>query len=157
MAVWLGDLNVSRTMAQVPHPYREKDAADFVAAAHSPARGRYAFSILRAADGLFLGVVGLNEDGGDVELGYWLGRPFWGQGMATEAVRRLVAYAFDTLGMTQLKADWFHDNPASGRVLAKLGAMPVGTALRECRARKTMVPAHAMRLTRADFLRKRAA
>jgi len=54
-------------------------------------------------------------------------------------------------------AGWFYDNPASGHVLAKLGARHDGSRMRECRARGIKVLCHEMLLTRADFLRKRAA
>lgn len=157
MAVWLGDYAVARNLARVPHPYGEEDAQDFVAALdRAPAGPR--FSILRKADGLFMGAAGLREDGaGVLELGYWLGRPFWGLGFATEAARRLVRHAFEDLGAACLHAGWFHDNPASGHVLAKLGARHNGSAPRESRARGAMVLCHDMLLTRADFLRKRAA
>ena len=157
MAVWLGDYAVARNMARVPHPYGEEDAQDFVAALDGRGPGPR-FSILRKADGVFMGGAGLHEDGtGCLELGYWLGRPFWGLGFATEAARRLVAHAFTGLGVERLHAGWFHDNPASGHVLAKLGARHNGSALRESRARGAMVLCHDMLLTRADFLRQRAA
>ena len=91
------------------------------------------------------------------EFGYWLGKPFWGQGYATEAARRLAQFAFEELGLESLHAGWFHDNPASGHVLAKLGARHNGSQMRDCRARGMQVLCHDMLLTRADFLRKQAA
>jgi RimJ/RimL family protein N-acetyltransferase len=60
------------------------------------------------------------------ELGYWIARPYWGQGFATEAGRALLANARDTLRLKRLDAGHFLDNPASGRVLAKLGFKPTG-------------------------------
>ena len=65
------------------------------------------------------------------EFGYWLGKPFWGLGYATEAAQRLVRFAFDELGLRRVHAGWFHDNPASGHVLAKLGARHNGSRMRE--------------------------
>jgi len=159
MTVWLGDFSVSKNMSRVPHPYSEEDAEEFVAGL-GPRRGgrHHTFSILRKLDGQFLGGAGLHEDdAGGFEMGYWLGKPFWGQGFATETARRLVNHAFTDLGMESLHAGWFHDNPASGHVLAKLGARHNGSAMRESRARGAMVLCHDMLLTRADFLRKRAA
>jgi RimJ/RimL family protein N-acetyltransferase len=151
MAVWLGDYDVAKMTAHVPHPYGERDAAAFVAAA--PA---LRFVIQRKADGVFLGMAGLHPEDGR-ELGYWLGKPFWGQGYASEAARRLVAHAFAGLGWAEIRAAWFHDNPASGHVLAKLGGRACAVRLRDCRARGHKVLCHEMVLTRADFLRKRAA
>ena len=157
MAVWLGDLDVSRMMARIPHPYTEEHAEEFLAL---PPDGRHVFAVERKADGLFLGMAGLHpaEDGlAPYELGYWLGKPFWGFGYATEAAQRLVNHAFDGLDQTTVHAGWFYDNPASGRVLAKLGARHNGSAMRDCRARGRSILCHDMLLTRADFLRKQAA
>jgi RimJ/RimL family protein N-acetyltransferase len=62
---------------------------------------------------------------GEVELGYWVARPFWGLGYATEAGRHMIDLA-RTLGIGRLIASHFADNPASGAVLRKLGFRPTG-------------------------------
>ena len=108
MTVWLSDYDVARMTARVPHPYHEGDAEDFVAAG-TPNR----FVIERKRDGLFLGMAGLHVEE-TCEFGYWLGKPFWGQGYATEAAARLAEYGFVALGLDSLHAGWFYDNPASG-------------------------------------------
>ena len=156
MVVWLGDYNVSKNLARVPHPYDEQDAEGFVAGIGRDAETR-TFTILRKSDGLFLGGIGLHPDAEGHEFGYWLGAPFWGQGYATEAAHRLVHFSFQELGLSTVRASWFADNPASGHVLAKLGARHNGSRMRESRARGAHVLCHEMLLTRADFLRKRAA
>ena len=145
---WLGDYDVARMTSRAPHPYSEDDAEGFLASAE-PNR----FVIVRKTDGLFMGLTGLQDE----EFGYWLGKPFWGFGYATEAAHRLVTYAFESLGLETVHAGWFYDNPASGHVLAKLGARHNGSHMRDCRARGMAVLCHDMLLTRADFLRKRAA
>jgi ribosomal-protein-alanine N-acetyltransferase len=151
MTVWLGDYDVAKNTARVPHPYHEADAEAYVGR-----RTPGSFVIARKADGMFLGGIGLRPED-DFEFGYWLGKPFWGQGYATEAAKRLVTYAFAELGQATVHAGWFHDNAASGHVLAKLGARHQGSSLRDCVARGVPVLCHDMRLTRADFLRKEAA
>ena len=60
-------------------------------------------------------------------LGYWLGVPFWGQGYATEAVRRVVAYGFAELRLHRIEATVFSGNAASARVLEKVGMRCEGT------------------------------
>ena len=55
------------------------------------------------------------------ELGYWVGKPFWGQGYCTEAAQAVIAYGFQTLGLNRIQAHHFGRNPASGRVMQKLG------------------------------------
>jgi RimJ/RimL family protein N-acetyltransferase len=151
MTAWLSDYDVARMTSRVPHPYGESDAEAFIAAGEANR-----FVIERKGDGLFMGMAGLHPDDG-YEFGYWLGRPFWGFGYATEAAHRLVTYAFTALDVDQLHAGWFYDNPASGHVLAKLGARHNGSAMRNCRARGMALLCHDMLLTRADFLRKQAA
>ena len=158
MVVWLGDYSVSKNMSRVPHPYSEEDAENFVAGIEPRREGRrHVFSILRREDGMFMGGIGLHEDGPGFEFGYWLGKPFWGQGFATEAAHRVVRFAFETLGVAEIRAGWFHDNPASGHVLAKLGARRNGSSMRECRARAATVLCHEMLLTPAYLLLKRGA
>jgi len=151
ITAWLGDYDVARMTSRAPHPYGESDAEAFVSAG-LPHR----FIITRKGNGLFMGAVGLHPDDA-CEFGYWLGRPFWGFGYATEAAHRLVTYAFAMLEVEELHAGWFYDNPASGHVLAKLGARHNGSTMRECRARGMAILCHDMLLTRADFLRKQAA
>jgi len=157
MTVWLGDFEVAKNLAKVPHPYHEEDAEDFVAARALPGDGHYSFVLARKVDAVLVGGVGLHAEDGVWELGYWLGKPFWGQGLASEAARRAVLFAFEVLELGEVQAGWFFDNPASGHVLQKLGARHSGSRLRDCRARGGKVLCHEMRLTRADFLRKEAA
>ena len=151
MTVWLRDYDVAKMTARVPYPYYEAYAEDFIAAAP-----QNRFVIARKDSGLFLGMIGLYPDE-DCEFGYWLGKPFWGLGYATEAARRLVKFAFEELDQGHVSAGWYHDNPASGHVLAKLGARHTGSKMRDCAARGRAVLCHDMLLTRADFLRKQAA
>jgi RimJ/RimL family protein N-acetyltransferase len=83
---------------------------------------------------------------GAVELGYWIARTFWGRGYATEACTALIAIG-RSLGLERLEGSHFLDNPASGRVLEKLGFAPSGiVAPRLSCARGVEVPARLMRL-----------
>ena len=157
MAVWLGDIEVSRNLAQVPYPYGEADAEDFVAKRSRHGDGHYSFSVLRKSDNLFVGCIGLHLEDEGYELGYWLGKPFWGQGYASEAARAAAHFAFASLDAPFLWAGWFHDNPASGHVLAKLGARHNGSRMRRSLARGVDVLCHEMLLTRETFLSKKAA
>ena len=154
IAVWLGDPAVSRMLARIPHPYTEEHAEDFLAL---PPDGRHVFVIEAKPDGRFLGMIGLHPDGEGYELGYWLGKPYWGLGYASEAAARMLAYGFETLGLETVRAGWFLDNPASGHLLAGLGGRHNGSRLRFCAARNADVLCHDMLLTRANFLRKQAA
>lgn len=152
----LKDFDVAKNLSRVPHPYTEDDACAFVvSAAHGWRTGEdLAFAILRKAPAAHIGICGVHPARG-WEFGYWLGKPHWGQGYATEAAGRLIAFAFDDLGAAQVSAGWFHDNPASGRVLTKLGCVPDGEDERSCLSRGTNVFCHKVVLKRADYeLRK---
>jgi RimJ/RimL family protein N-acetyltransferase len=158
ITTWIGDFDVAKNLASVPHPYREEDAREFVSrSVMTRARGEgFCFVIERKADGVFMGCCGLTLKGGRFELGYWLGKPFWGEGYATEAAKKVVSFAFRELRAEGLWAGWFHDNPASGRVLEKLGARPDGSEPRGSLARGHTVLCHMVTLTREHFGRKKA-
>jgi RimJ/RimL family protein N-acetyltransferase len=136
----LSDLEVSKNLSRVPHPYTEDDACAFiVVTAHAWRNGtEFVFSILRKEPPAYIGICGVHPER-NWEFGYWLGKPFWGQGYATEAAARLVAYCFDDLGADGLNAGWYCDNPASGRVLEKLGCIRNGAEKRACLARGCQV------------------
>jgi RimJ/RimL family protein N-acetyltransferase len=94
------------------------------------AAGTAAFLVVRRDDGLTLGGVGFGGGGRTKELGYALGRAYWGQGYATEAARAMIDHA-RALGLHALEAFTFVDNPASARVLAKAGFADLGLARRD--------------------------
>jgi RimJ/RimL family protein N-acetyltransferase len=62
----------------------------------------------------------------DVEVGYWIGKPYWNKGLCTEALRAMIDYCFKRRGFKNIWADYFVDNPASGRVMEKCGFMDTG-------------------------------
>ncbi|MBN9534390.1 MAG: GNAT family N-acetyltransferase [Alphaproteobacteria bacterium] len=155
--VLLGDFDVAKNLARVPHPFTRAHAEDFLRSsieAHA-AGTAFRFSILRKAGEMHIGSIGLSLRDGVFELGYWLGRPYWGQGFATEAARRVAGFAFYNLKATRIVAGRFYDNPASGRVLAKLGAVAAGVEPRDCLARGHAVYCHNVTLARENFGRTR--
>lgn len=124
-----GDAAVAEMTLNIPHPYPDGAAESWIAS-HPVAwaEGTTAtFAIVTATDGV-CGAVGLHitraHDRG--ELGYWIGRPFWGQGLATDAVRAVLTFAFDTLGLHRVQASHLPRNPASGRVMQKVGMQREG-------------------------------
>ncbi|MFN3388318.1 MAG: GNAT family N-acetyltransferase, partial [Allosphingosinicella sp.] len=96
----------------------------------------------------FIGVVGLVPGGEEAELGYWLGRPWWGRGYATEACAALVSHAFGPLALRALVSGCFSDNPASAAVLRKLGFAQTGEGTLFCLAEGRELPFLQMRLER---------
>jgi RimJ/RimL family protein N-acetyltransferase len=85
----------------------------------------YRFAIVRG--GRLIGCVDVDEiEQGEGVLGYWLERAAWGQGLASEAARAVIAFVFGRVGLGRLRSGHAFDNPASGLVLRKLGFEPVG-------------------------------
>lgn len=121
----IADEGVVRNLARAPWPYAESDAQAFAALPVDPFFPR--FLITRARDAAVIGCIGIDDTGcpGTVELGYWIARAHWGQGIATEAGAAVLEIAA-TLGHSEAVASHFLDNPASGRVLRKLGFEPTG-------------------------------
>lgn len=154
----LNDFDVVKNLSNVPFPYTEEDAKAFFArSAEDRAMGQsYSFAVTLRADGALIGGCGLRlKDDGVFEIGYWLGRPFWGHGYASEAARRVAGFAFRDLKAPVLRALWFHDNPASGHVLEKLGCVRAGVEHINCVARGHAVYSHKVVLDRENFGRNR--
>src|SRR2546430_8611240 len=147
LAAAIGDRAVARNLAVVPWPYTLRDAEAFLASPRDPVLPSFLIFERTAAAPQLVGSCGLaRRPSGAVEMGYWIARPFWGRGFATEACAALIGIA-KTLGLGQLEGSHFLDNPASARVLEKLGFAPVGiVAPRMSCARGTEVPARLMRL-----------
>jgi len=156
----IGAWDVAKCLGRVPHPYTEEDAYAFFDQAQQR-RGDgtdFAFAIIRESDERYVGGCGVHlRENGEWEFGYWIGKPYWNNGYATEAAHRLIQFAFDDLKVELLTAAWHFDNPGSGHVLEKLGCVPTGTEKRECRARGHHVLCHTVKLSRDLFGMKQAA
>ena len=122
----IADEAVVKNLAKAPWPYTEGDARSFAQKPQDPRCPHFFVTLpTGAAPAELIGCVGLASDGDEVELGYWFGREHWNRGYATEAARAVLRLA-RTLGHRRIVAKHFTDNPASGRVLAKLGFKPSG-------------------------------
>ena len=133
LAAAIGHWDVVRMLERVPWPYEVADARWWLAQPKPADRPEPL--IARRDTGAIVGGVGLLQKA-EVELGYWLTPAAWGRGYATEAARAMVAHGRRALGLTRVVSGHFADNPASGRVLAKLGFRPTGvTGTRPCLAR----------------------
>lgn len=115
--------NVWRNLKdRFPHPYTAADAEAWLALARTnPARTGWAIEV----DNISVGGIGLvsvdDVHTRSAHIGYWLGEPYWGRGIATESVRAVSDHAFARLGFLRLEAPIFAWNPASMRVLEKCG------------------------------------
>lgn len=143
----VGDWDVARRLARIPYPYGVADARFFLEQV-VPSEWVWAMT-LHGSDKL-VGAVGLTPETGiaTAELGYWLSPAHWGLGITTEAADAVVSFGFETLNLSYLTSGYFEDNPASGRVLDKLGFIETGRAMRPCLAAGSEVPSVQMQLLR---------
>lgn len=158
IARYVGDTRVARMLAAVPPPYAEADARDFVdgmRAANAGGQGLgLAIAEKRDPDAL-IGVISFVGTAVVAEIGWWLGRPYWGRGFATEAAEALVRVAFLEPRLQRLTAGAFFDNPASLHVQDKVGFVRTGESERHNRARDGLVRHVDTEISRAMFLAKR--
>lgn len=142
-----GDIAVARMTSDIPHPLDRSRALAWLA----PSKGEVRFAIDHG--GRMIGSAGyFSREPGVAETGFWLGRDWWGRGFATEATRAVVHHAFTEGGIETLTSSHFTDNPASGRVLAKLGFEPTGVGRIWSQARGAEVVAVLFALPRAKAL-----
>jgi RimJ/RimL family protein N-acetyltransferase len=170
IAALANDWEVARRLTRLPHPYTLDDAVFFL---EEIVPKELVWIIESSAE--LVGVAGLtvDADGTSVELGYWLGRAFWGHGYATEAAGLVIDYAFDRAGaracpakvgtgfakkdmlkqkVSVVTAGCFTDNVRSLRVLRKLGFTIKGESLRFCMAQQRELPHYDLALARVGWV-----
>jgi ribosomal-protein-alanine N-acetyltransferase len=131
-----GEKDVASTTRLLPHPYPPGMAEQWIGTL--PSLYQRAEMInwgIALVDGLLLGSIRLtlNPVDNHAEMGYWVGKPYWNNGYCTEAARAVVGYGFDKLDLERIYANYMARNPASGRVLMKLGMQQEGILRRHRR------------------------
>ncbi|MCR4318212.1 MAG: GNAT family N-acetyltransferase [Planctomycetes bacterium] len=126
-----GDYAIAEMTAHIPHPYPEGAAAEWISTHRKDfdTCSGVALAITLKETGELLGAIGLMDIQKEhqAEVGYWIGKPFCGNGYCTEAARAVIDFAFTTLGLIRVHAHHMSKNPASGRVLLKAGMMHEGS------------------------------
>lgn len=123
----IADERVVRNLVRAPWPYEPRHAAEFLAREGTIQAPSFLIFRVGAMPPELVGGIGLDRTADDeAELGYWIAPAHWGQGYATEAGRAVIAIARDALRLPRLVSGHFLDNPASGRVLRKLGFRATG-------------------------------
>ncbi len=127
-----GEREIADTTLNIPHPYEDGMAEAWIET-HEPAYEDGAgatFAIVRKDDTTLVGAIGLRLEQrfNKAELGYWVGKPYWNSGYCTEASEAILRYGFEVLGLNRIQAGHLARNPASGRVMQKLGMQLEGTA-----------------------------
>ena len=126
-----GNWAIADMTSNIPHPYKDGMAETWISKHQewfSQEKG-VMLAITQKTNGALIGAISLMNisKGHQAELGYWIGKPFWNQGFCTEAGRAILLYAFTELSLLRVHATHFTRNPASGRVLKKLGMNHEGT------------------------------
>jgi [ribosomal protein S5]-alanine N-acetyltransferase len=120
-----GEREVALNTLNVPHPYERHHAEDWIGShpGQFERRESVTYAVTLREEGVLIGAVGLILDHANevAELGYWIGKPYWGRGYASEAARALLAWGFTELGLHRVHASHFPRNPASGAVLRRIG------------------------------------
>lgn len=132
-----GEWDIARMTARIPYPYTAAMAQAWIA-------GIEPGECVRGIElhGRLIGAIGYLPDAeGSAELGYWIGKPWWGQGLATEAAEALVRYCFADAKIARLTCCHFVDNAASARVVGKLGFKRLDACQSWCEARRANVEA----------------
>ena len=142
----VNDWEVAKTLARVPFPYPRELADTWIASTWGQIAAGEAWhlAIIHGEAGAeqLAGCVALTlaRDGRSAELGYWLGRRFWGQGLAPEAAARLCRWALATLDIATIRASALKDNPRSQAVLRRIGLRPVGEGVQTFLSRGGPLP-----------------
>lgn len=143
-----GRPEIARMLATLHAPWQSEQVGAWIE--KSRWQGRPGFRLgLCLADGELIGSVGLG--GTPASCGYFLHPEYWGQGYATEAMSGLLGMVFDRFDIAEIETDHFDDNPASARVLEKLGFVHVGPTMGASVAREAPAPGQLWRLSRAEF------
>ncbi|MEO3472293.1 bifunctional GNAT family N-acetyltransferase/(deoxy)nucleoside triphosphate pyrophosphohydrolase [Roseomonas sp. CAU 1739] len=152
----VNDWEVAKTLARVPFPYSRDLADEWIAStAERIAEGEaYHLAIARRGDDVLVGCVGLTLDREDrlAELGYWIGRRHWGQGIAPEVAGRLARWALANLDLDRIVASALIDNARSASVLKRIGFRETGTGAQDFLSRGKAMPVRLFEAGRADMV-----
>jgi RimJ/RimL family protein N-acetyltransferase len=136
-----GDERIADTTADIPHPYPDGEAERWLAEVAKQTAAREQLSWAITAEHILLGCVSLMHMTGDeAELGYWVGVPYWGRGIATRAVRSVVACGFEQLGLKRIHARVLSRNKASAKLLLRQGFIHIGNESTTCGYRGEEAP-----------------
>ena len=154
IARYLNDFAVSGNLARVPFPYRLEDAQDWLRTRKPdmpPEETNFAIEI----DGAYTGQVGFHPGPKGPIIGYWLGQPYWGRGIMSEAVAASLDWFFATTDAESVYSGVFHFNAASLAIQTRLGFIETGRSTLLCLARNAEVAHIDTQLTRERFRQKR--
>ncbi|WP_421991896.1 bifunctional GNAT family N-acetyltransferase/(deoxy)nucleoside triphosphate pyrophosphohydrolase [Roseococcus sp.] len=137
----VNDYSVAGNLARVPFPYREELALDWIGSAGEQIDSGDAYHLAITREGALVGCIGLTLKRNALpEIGYWIGRKFWGERLAREAAQALLDWAERKLGLTEIEASALTDNIASQAVLRHLGFVETGPGSQQFLSRNRHMP-----------------
>ena len=151
---FVSDFDIARMLARVPHPYDVADALWWIGTQATPEGRSHEEVLIASLDGELIGACShmFRAHTASSEVGYWVGKPYWGRGYATEMTAALLHFGFSERGLQTTTVSHMTDNPASAAVIAKLGFRPTGRRVIECVARGAEVDVLTYALARAEAL-----
>ena len=153
-----GAKEIAATTLNIPHPYEDGMAAQWIAT-HPQAFNegkQVTFAMERNSDSALIGAIGLHDirdRHSRAEMGYWVGAPYWGQGYCTEAARAILDYGFNTICLNRIYATHLARNPASGRVMQKIGMQYEGRLRQHARKGGQFEDLEHYGILRADYMK----
>lgn len=151
LAELLDNFAVAGNLARVPHPYSLEDAHEWLGKWPANAQPSETNFIIDLNDQGAIGVIGFHLRDGLANIGYWLGEPFWDQGIMTEAMVGATDWFFDVTGTDSIGSGVFHFNMASLAIQQKLGFVETGRSMIHCLARAKDIEHIDTELTRDAF------
>ncbi len=120
---YLQEKKFSELTTNIPYPYRKEDAEFWLKISKETFAANKGFTFaIRNKNEQIIGAIGLHDEGSDkAEIGYWLAKPFWNNGYVTEAATAVIDFGFKELGFNKIYATHFPHNPASGKIMQKIG------------------------------------
>ncbi len=152
-----GDEAIASTALNIPHPFEDGMAQAWIST-HQPdyeASKAANFAIVLGHEQILIGAAGLSISSSDLraELGYWIGKAYWGYGYASEAAQALIHFGFEVLSLNRIYATCLRRNIASARVLQKLGMAHEGSLRQHVYHRGQFEDLEEYGLLKQDFMR----
>ena len=134
-----GDWDVAKMIGTIPHPYEDGMAEAWIAShAAEFDLNKPTYAVVCKDSDKLIGAIDLHAfepSDNRAELGYWIGKPYWNQGFATEATKEFIRYGFEVMGLNRIAALHYRYNPASGAVMQKAGMWHEATLQQHARSR----------------------
>ncbi len=146
---------ISDQILNIPYPYSEEDAIfrmNFIYEGFKK-KERYVFAITFCENDELIGEIGLHLDktNDNAQLGYWVGEPFWGRKVATEATHAILKFGFEQLGLHKIYATHFRDNSASAKVMQNNKMIQEADLKQHYKVRETYRDVIQYRLTKVEY------